>query len=76
MKRIKYELGPDGKGNWGLKKQGAERNTKNFETKEEGLKFSRPFVREQKNSQLIIKKQNGVIQTEHTYGNDPKKYPG
>lgn len=27
-------------------------------------------------SQLVIKKENGRIQTEHTYQKDPKKYPG
>lgn len=27
-------------------------------------------------SQLVIKKQNGTIQTEHTYGNDPYPPPG
>jgi hypothetical protein len=53
-----------------------DRATRHFETKDEALGYGREFVREQGNSQLVIQKRDGVIQTEHTYGNDPEKYPG
>ena len=76
MARNRYFFDPNSKGGWDLKKEGAKRATRHFDTKEEGLGFSRPFVQEQQDSQLIIKKKDGVIQTEHTYGTDPKKYPG
>jgi hypothetical protein len=75
MKRDKYFINPTEAG-WELKKQGADRATKTFETKNSALDYSRDFVGSKDNSQLIIKKQNGVIQTEHTYGNDPEKYKG
>ena len=76
MARKRYFFDPNPNGGWDLKKAGAKRATRHFDTKEDGLGFSRPFVREQDNSQLVIKKKDGVIQTEHTYGNDPEKYPG
>ncbi len=75
MKRDRYFINPKEDG-WELKKQGAERASKNFDTKQEALDYSRDFVGSKDNSQLIIKKQDGTIQTEHTYGNDPEKYPG
>ncbi len=66
-----YELVP-GHGDWALKKRGALRATKRFDTKQEGLEFSVPFVRGQDgDSQLVIKKQDGKIQEERTYGSDP-----
>jgi hypothetical protein len=40
------------------------------------VKYSPLFVREQGNSQLVIKRKDGVIQTEHTYGNGPRRYRG
>ena len=76
MGRKRYFFDPNSEGGWDLKKEGAKRATRHFDTKKDGLDFSRPFVREQQDSQLIIKKKDGVIQTEHTYGNDPPKYPG
>ncbi len=76
MTRKRYFIDPNPNGGWDLSKQGAQRANKHFDTKQDALDYSRPFVRDKADSQLIIKKQNGVIQTEHTYGHDPKKYPG
>ena len=76
MARTRYFLDPNPKGGWDLKKQGSKRATKHFDKKADGLTFSRSFVRQKKDSQLIVKKRSGVIQTEHTYGHDPKRYPG
>jgi hypothetical protein len=76
MPRKRYELRHAEDDQWGLYAKGASRASKKFETKEEGLEFSRPFVRAQGNSQLVIKRLDGTIQTEHTYGDDPYPPPG
>lgn len=76
MPRKVYELRQTPNDDWGLYKRGAERASRTFETKEAGLDYSRPYVREQGNSQLVIKKTDGTIQTEHTYGDDPNPPPG
>jgi hypothetical protein len=76
MTRTRYELRHTPDEQWGLYKKGADRATKKFETKQEGLDYSRPFVRDQGHSQLVIKKADGTIQTEHTYGEDPYPPPG
>jgi hypothetical protein len=76
MPRKRYELRQAPDDQWGLYKSGADRASKKFDTKEEGVEFSRGYVRAQGNSQLIIKKSDGTIQTEHTYDNDPYPPPG
>ena len=66
-----YDLVPDDDG-WALRKRGGERATKRFDTKKEGMEYSVPLVREQDgDSQLVIRKQDGTIQEERTYGSDP-----
>lgn len=37
---------------------------------------ARSICRDRLPSQLVIKKRNGRIQTEHTYGKDPRKTKG
>lgn len=50
MARKRYFLDPNPEGGWDLKKEGAKRATRHFGTKDEGLDFSRPFVRHQQDS--------------------------
>jgi hypothetical protein len=76
MTRKRYELRHTPDDQWGLYKKGADRASKTFETKQDGLDYSRRYVREQGNSQLVIKKADGKIQTEHTYEDDPYPPPG
>lgn len=76
-KREKYHLTHnDEKDSWDLKKEGNQRATRSFDTKEEAVKKSPEIVRRQGLSQLKIHKQDGRIQEERTYGKDPEKYPG
>jgi len=58
-------------GKWQLK--GKSRTIRTFSTKEEALKYARSFVKKNTPSQLVVKKKDGKIQKEWTYGNDP--YP-
>lgn len=77
MSRRRYSVTPNSeRGGWDLQQQCSQRVSQHFETKEDALDRSRPFVREQGNSQLVIQKRDGTIQTEQAYGNDPRKYPG
>ena len=57
---------------WDSKKGGAERASKNFETKKEAEQWSRQKSR-QEGSELIIHKKDGTIQRRDSHGNDP--YP-
>jgi hypothetical protein len=77
MSRKRYFVSPNKeRGGWDLQGQNSKRASRHFDTKDAALEHSRPFVRSQGNSQLVIQKRDGTIQTEHTYGADPEKYPG
>lgn len=76
MTRNRYFLSSNPNGGWDLKQEGAKHATRHFDTKQKGLDFSRSFVRGRRNSQLVIKRGDGEIQTEHTYGDDPRRHPG
>jgi hypothetical protein len=47
-----------------------------FRTKREAIEHGRDTARTRGNRQLVIKDRNHVIQTEWTYGNDPRRHPG
>ena len=53
-------------GEWKLKKENAERSTKNFETKEQAVDYAKDFMKKNGGS-LKIHKQDGTIQEERTY---------
>lgn len=71
-KRRTYDVSPKGS-QWTVMERGADRAVGNFEKKIDAVERAREVARNQPLSQVVIRKQNGSIQTEHTYGRDP--YP-
>ncbi len=71
-KRRTYEVNPKGK-EWTVKERGAQRAVGTFDNKAEAVERAKEVAKNQANSQVVVKKQDGTIQTEYTYGNDP--YP-
>lgn len=71
-----YELLKDGD-IWKLRRQGASRAAKTFDTKAEGLEYSTEYMREHGGS-LKIKTKRGRIQEERTYprSKDPRSSRG
>lgn len=71
-----YDLKKDGD-KWKLQKQKSKRAQKTFDTKEEGMDYSKEFMKNRGGS-LKIRKKDGTIQEERTYprSKDPKKTPG
>jgi Uncharacterized protein conserved in bacteria (DUF2188). len=61
---------------WKVKAEGAKRATRTFDTKAEAVAEGRERGHAAELSQLIIHKANGRIQTEHTYGKDPRDIEG
>lgn len=57
---------------WVVKKSGAERASKTFDTKEKAIAYGRELSKNEK-TELYIHKSNGMIQNRNSYGNDP--YP-
>lgn len=71
----KFELAHrDGK--WQFKKNGADRAQKKFATKAEGVAFVSKFGNKHGNCSVRIKKVDGKIQEERTYGKDPRRSRG
>ncbi|MGD8718183.1 MAG: DUF2188 domain-containing protein [Candidatus Zixiibacteriota bacterium] len=73
-KRESYHVVHDGDENlWKVKREGADRASSTHDTKEEAVDKARELAKNNEPSQIIIHKQDGKIQEERTYGNDP--YP-
>jgi hypothetical protein len=55
---------------WAVKKSGADRASKVFETKDKAVDYGRELSKSEK-TELFIHKSNGMIQNRNSYGNDP-----
>jgi hypothetical protein len=58
---------------WNFKREGACRQAKTSENKDDAVDYGQDIAKNQDLGQLIIHKTDGTIQTEHPYGKDP--YP-
>lgn len=58
------------KGGWSVKKGGALRATKTFDTQKEAISYARELSKNQ-GSELYVHKRDGTIQSKDSYGNDP-----
>jgi hypothetical protein len=55
---------------WSVKKSGATKASRIFETKDEAIQYGRSLSKTEK-TELYIHKKNGMIQNRNSYGNDP-----
>lgn len=60
-------------GGWDIKKEGGQRSSGHFTTKDKAIDRGKELAKSGNRGQIKIHKQDGKIQTEHTYGGDP--YP-
>jgi len=74
-KRRIYDVSPKGK-QWAVKERDADRAVANFDNKVDAVKRAREIANNLPLAQIVIRKQDGTIQTEHTYGDDPFPPPG
>lgn len=65
-----YDVIPSGD-QWSVRERGAGRAVGNFENKSDAVQRAREVANNQPLAQVVIHKQDGTIQTEHTYGDDP-----
>jgi hypothetical protein len=72
MTRKRIWVSPD-EGKWKVKTEGAQRAAKIYDNKEDAVQKAIGMAKGEKPSQVIIQKQDGKIQEERTYGDDP--YP-
>ena len=70
MPRKSHHIVPNAGGGWDLKKGGADRASKHFETKRDAVDSGREISRNQK-TEFVIHGQNGRIQRSDSHGSDP-----
>ncbi|MTI67825.1 MAG: DUF2188 domain-containing protein [Firmicutes bacterium] len=58
---------------WQVKREGSIKAIKNFEVKKDAVDYGIEVARNNQPSQLTIKRKDGTIEKERTYGDDP--YP-
>lgn len=69
-------VGPNKNGpGWSVKKDGNDRASNIAPTKKEAVDIGRDYARKE-NSELIIKGENGRIQSKDSHGHDPKSSKG
>jgi hypothetical protein len=56
-------------GDWNVKKSGSNIGT--FERKSDAVEVGKDIAKGAGHGQIVIHRQDGTIQTEHTYGGDP-----
>ena len=75
-KRKVVHVVPDKKqGGWNVEVE-KQQGQKHFDTKDAAVDAGKKIAKEGPQGQIKIHKQDGKIQTEHTYGDDPEKYRG
>lgn len=75
-KRVVYVVEPRAGGDWAAQRRGTERAAIVTENKSDAIDEARRLAQQNPLSQVVIKGENGRIQREYTYGEDPRKYPG
>lgn len=73
--RTVYHVSPHGSG-WKVQREGASRPARTFETKPPAESYARRVAKNNKPSQVVVHRQDGTIETEWTYGDDPYPPPG
>ncbi len=76
MSRKKYHVTKSEDGTWKGTTQGGQRASVVADTKAEAVRQTIELAKKQQDSQVIIHKQDGKIQEERTYGNDPNPPKG
>ncbi len=64
---------PGTDGGWKVKEENASKALSKHDTKDDAVNRAKEVAKNQDLGQVVIHKQDGTIQTEHTYGKDP--YP-
>lgn len=72
--RAIFEVAPTQNG-WKVLRRG-EADGDTFPTKADAIKRAATLAEAAKPSQVLIRKRNGQIEEERTYGEDPSRFPG
>ena len=71
-----YSVVPGGKGGWDVKREGGARASSHHDTKSAAVQDARARAKKAELGQVRVHGQDGKIQTEWTYGKDPRRTRG
>jgi hypothetical protein len=75
MKRVVYHVTPVGE-DWRVKRVGAKRAAKVFESKKDAVGRGKELAKGAGFGQVRVHGRDGDIETEYTYGEDPRESQG
>ena len=75
-KRVVYVVEPRAGGNWAAQRSGTERAATVKENKSAAINEARKLAQHHPLSQVVIKNENGRVEREYTYGEDPRSRRG
>ena len=61
---------------WEVKRQGSGETEWLVDNKDNAVNHAREMAKANQPSQIVIHTRDGRIETEHTYGDDPRNIPG
>jgi uncharacterized protein YdaT len=70
MSKKNLHVVPRADGGWNVRKTGAERATRIFDTQKEAIEYARELARKQ-SGELYIHRKDGTISGRDSYGSDP-----
>ena len=70
MSKKSRHVVPNKNDGWSVRKSGASRASKVFETQREAIDYAKNQAKKEK-SELYIHKKDGTIRQKNSYGNDP-----
>lgn len=76
MKRTRYMVVPRKKGKWAVVKSGSSRASSTHRKKSAAVRKAKKLAKNKKPSEVKIQTRSGKIQKSHSYGRDPRRYPG
>lgn len=75
-KRKVFHITPSSDSGWNIRLEGSHKNVRHSKTKQQAIEYGRKLAKRTEPSQIIVHKKDGRIQTEFTYGSDPRKSKG
>jgi hypothetical protein len=74
--RVVYHVQPVATGGWRVEREQASRASSTHPTKAAAVERAKELAKSHPLGQVIIHRQDGTLQTEHTYGADPRTREG
>jgi hypothetical protein len=70
-----YHVTPDPTGGWKVQAEGSSQPTSTHPTKKEAVAHGRELAKGHGRARLIVHRKDGRIESEYTYGHDPRRAP-